>query len=324
MSAATLQSLPHDLTVSILECVCKLIIEQLSALTSTPYGQLLNQFVQLQLVSKSFRMLLTCSVRVDKIPVRKRLLELQIQKFTHYLEFAPIFDKNSYRHTYERYYRVGRTQRYAPHVSEVKDMILTTCGPVWRSPAILSILSQMFTGGRLTYETTIFFVSQLRKFLKPELVDGLGKKDDLTGAFAGLDIRTSEETLKGDIYELEDKPQVRELVYTQTYSMDTRENWKSPLGIEFIAGRFKFPVKFPVHIEKLLEGELIGMSILSFKDWTPKFHREDRYRERIRTGEEGRYWLWFIPNKSYILIDHDDLIAEDTDGLRFDLAKYCY
>lgn len=71
-----------------------------------------------------------------------------------------------------------------------------------------------------------------------------------------------------------------------------------------------------------MEGELIGMSILPFKDKTRKFHGEDRYRESIRTGEQGRYWLWFIPNKSYILIDHDTLIAEDTEGVRFDLAKY--
>ena len=131
-----------------------------------------------------------------------------------------------------------------------------------------------------------------------------------------LDITTSE-GLEWDIYELEDNPHVHELVYTQTYSMDTRENRKSPLGIEFIAGRFKFPFKFPVHIEKLLKGELIGISILSFKDWTRNFQGEGRYREAIRTGEESRYWLWFIPNKSYILIDHDTLIAEGTDGVRF-------
>ena len=75
--------------------------------------------------------------------------------------------------------------------------------------------------------------------------DGLGKKADLTDAFAGLDIRTSE-ALEWEIF---DKPHLHELVYTQTYSMDTRENRKSPLGIEFIAWRFKFPFKFPVHIE---------------------------------------------------------------------------
>jgi hypothetical protein len=53
--------------------------------------------------------------------------------------------------------------------------------------------------------TTVFFVSQLRKFLEQEFVDGLGKKDDLPGAFAGLDIRTFE-GLEWDIYELKDKP----------------------------------------------------------------------------------------------------------------------
>jgi len=81
----------------------------------------------------------------------------------------------------------------------------------------------MFTGGRLTYETTVFFVSQLWKFLEQEFVDGLGQKDNLTGAFAGrLDIRTSE-GLEWDIYELEDKPHVHELVYTQTYSLISRK-----------------------------------------------------------------------------------------------------
>lgn len=143
MSAATLhKSLPHDLTISILECVCELIIKELSALNSIPNGQLLNQFVKLQLVSKSFRMLLTCSVRVDKTPVRERLLDLHIQ---NYLEFAPIFDENTYRERYESYYW-GRPVRYAPRVSEVNDVILTTCGQVWRSPPILGMLSQMFTG----------------------------------------------------------------------------------------------------------------------------------------------------------------------------------
>jgi len=78
-----------------------------------------------------------------------------------------------------------------------------------------------------------------------------------------------------------------------------------------VAGKYCFPLKFPVSIPGLrVEGTLMGTSILSFRDSVFVWHKD-----RIREGEEGRYWLWFIPNESYILIDYDDLISETSNGM---------
>jgi hypothetical protein len=70
-----LATLPQELIIRILECVCELIIKDLTTLTFKPaprYGGSLKQFRQLNLVSKSFHDLLAYSIRVDGLLVKKR------------------------------------------------------------------------------------------------------------------------------------------------------------------------------------------------------------------------------------------------------------
>jgi len=57
MARQTLEALPQELIISILEWTCWLVVKELTTLTFTrrvPYGTVLNQVTHLQLVSNSF------------------------------------------------------------------------------------------------------------------------------------------------------------------------------------------------------------------------------------------------------------------------------
>jgi len=123
MGQPLLEILPPELIICILECVCGLIIKERSTLTfrrpKKPYGSTLNQFRQLNLVSKSFYHLLAYNIRVDGQPIKKRLLDLQMQKFTNYLGFG---QANI----------LGRSRRQCETL-----VIRERCGEVWKNPAFV-------------------------------------------------------------------------------------------------------------------------------------------------------------------------------------------
>jgi len=88
--------------------------------------------------------------------------------------------------------------------------------------------------------------------------------------------------------------------------------------IEFIVGQHKFPNR------PQAPASWVGMSILSYKA---------QFRETItqEEGEEGRYWLWFVPffrngilycHFEYLVIDHKAMTAMDADLKMYDLKRY--
>ena len=84
MTQPTLEGLPQELIADILEYVCEEIVKDLTELqlsSKTPCHKLLHRFVHLHLVSRTFHAVLTHYARVDGVPVRKRLLDLQLGKF---------------------------------------------------------------------------------------------------------------------------------------------------------------------------------------------------------------------------------------------------
>ena len=308
-----LATLPQELIIRVLECVCELIIKDLTTLTFKPaqrlgYGRSLKQFRELNLVSNSFHDLLAYSIRVDGQLVKKTLLDLQMQKFTTYLELA---------------YILGRTA-----VSDLHKIF----GPVWRNPAFINIVPELLGGNTwITPEAAIYFLFQLRKFLDKDQVDTERNRDQDASIFSSSAIINAEDEHDDkDICTLGDDFDFNHLVSNQTYHMHTKDCSNLPRGVEFVVGKYKFPLQLAVHIPKVwMTGTLIGTSILSFRDslyvrWSRK---QQIYQDRIREWNEGCYWLWFIPNQAYIFIDCRNLIAEVSNGscrepTKFDLSKY--
>ena len=166
MEQPLLEILPQELIICILECVCDLIIKELATLKfrqpKTPYGSTLNQFLQLNLVSKSFYHLLAYSIRVDGQPIKKRLLDLQMQKFTDYLESA-------------EGYLLGRGRFIAGRRQCETLVIWKTCGQVWKNPPFVNIVPQLLLEeGNYCWssEAAMYFLFQLKQFLDKEQVEG--------------------------------------------------------------------------------------------------------------------------------------------------------
>jgi hypothetical protein len=316
MARHTLETLPRELMISILECVCQLIVKELTTLTftrSVPYGRILNQVTHLELASDLFHTLLKKYVRVDGMPVRQRLLELQMQKFTNYIE------------------TVGLLPRVRPHRwSEVAE-IQNICGNVWMNPYFRNIIPQLLNEeSKLTFEAVIFFIFQLPQLFEAQLVKTANDSErNLAVAFENLNLEEKEihdKSVKADDA-LGNSPRFDNLVHHRRYRFETGEFVGTTFGIEFEVGRHKFPFILPVYTNSArsqgLQEEWVGTSILSFKNTKRGSSLdESSYEEKnIMNGEEGRYWLWFVPNESYILIDYEKLIAMNVYQLRFDIGR---
>jgi len=73
--------LPEEIVNEILEFVCTGIVDEITDIShgyeDVDFGQGLREFSQLSRVSHQFHRLLSSSVRVDSLPVRKYLISLQ-------------------------------------------------------------------------------------------------------------------------------------------------------------------------------------------------------------------------------------------------------
>jgi hypothetical protein len=320
MARHTLETLPRELMISILECVCQLIVKKLTTLTFTrrvPYGRILNQVTHLELASDLFHTLLTKYVKVDGMPVRQRLLELQMQKFTNYIESVGVLP--------------GRRRGQPSRWSEVAE-IQKTCGNVWMNTYFRNIIPQLLNEeSKLTSEAVIFLIFQLPKLFEAQLVKTADdSKRNLTVAFENLNLEEKE--IHDKSVKTEDapgnSPRFDNLVHNRRYRFETGEGIWSTFGIEFEVGRQKFPFVLPVYTKRArssgLQGEWIGTSILSSKNTKRGGSLDERsYEEKnIMNGEEGRYWLWFVPNESYILMDYEKSIAMNVYQWRFDIGRY--
>ena len=89
MSQQILRGFPEELITLILEHVCGLIVQELTAFPRPRlYRTTVNHFLRLLLVSRRFHRILTLYIRVDGMPVREKLLDLQMQRLIDFLEFG--------------------------------------------------------------------------------------------------------------------------------------------------------------------------------------------------------------------------------------------
>jgi hypothetical protein len=198
--------------ISILECVCQLIVKELATLTfarRVPFGRILNQVTHLELASDLFHTLLKKYVRVDGMPVRQRLLELQMQRFTNYIESVGLLP--------------GRRRGQPNDWSEVAE-IQNTCGNVWRNPYFRSIIPQLLNKeSKLTSEAVIFFIFQLPKLFEEQLVKTADDEGNLTVAFENLNL--SEKEIHDKSVKIDDalgnSPRFDNLVHNRRYRFET-------------------------------------------------------------------------------------------------------
>jgi hypothetical protein len=127
----SLGNVPRELFLRILENVCESIVEGRTEWEYLDcgwfyYATQLRNFSKLNLVSKSFHTLLTHYVRVDETPVRKKVLDLQMLRFTVILEAGQFI--------------ASKEGHYTVHA------IKSVCGPVWNNPAFRdrNTLTQFF------------------------------------------------------------------------------------------------------------------------------------------------------------------------------------
>jgi len=171
----------------------------------------------------------------------------------------------------------------------------------------------------------MYFLFQLKH---KEQVEGEQNRGDNTSSFTGCTILNAD-------HGNDDKYSYK-LGDISRFQFRTKRTYLYSTGqiVEFVVGRNTFSIRLPVNILSLgLTGELIGTSILSFKEkGSVLAHRPGEgnknihwLQDRIPSDGEGRYWLWFILNQDYILIDSKTFISEFSDGKalqRFDLGKY--
>jgi hypothetical protein len=155
MPQPTLQGLPQELITDILEYVCEQIVKDLTELhlrSKTPCHKLLHPFVQLHLVSRTFHAVLTHYVRVDGVPVRKRLLDMQLGKFINL---------------------VKTSSRFAGYDFLGCDLssVLKHSGHVWKNPSLVKIFPQLFAQSILEPATARFFLSWGPELFKDLLVE---------------------------------------------------------------------------------------------------------------------------------------------------------
>ena len=172
-------------------------------------------------------------------------------------------------------------------------------------------------------------IFQVTKCLDKDQVNTERNPDQNASIFGSSAIINAEDEHDGnDICAVRNDFGLDHLVSNQTYHLNTEDRSSLPRGVEFVVGKYKFPLQLAVNISDWMKGTLIGTSILSFRDsvyvrWNRK---QQIFQDRIWESQEGRYWLWFIPNRTYILIDRGNLIAELSNGScgerKFDLRRY--
>ena len=307
MPQPTLQGLPQELITDILEYVCEQIVKDLTGLrfnSKTPCHKLLHPFVNLHLVSRTFHAVLTHYVRVEGLPVRKRLLDLQMGKFMNLVKTSSTFARDDF---------LG---------CEVSP-VLKHCGHVWKNPRLVKIFPQLFVQSSILEPAAArFFLSWGPELFKDLLVETKNDGEDPESTnFHLSNLSNSQVEVQQSTYR--NKPfydrVFANLALKNRYRFDT-PGWERS-RIEFVVGRKKFPYIFLAG----RSGFWIGTSVLSFK-YKGLRRDNDIYGIGETTLNEtvGRYWLWFIPSYRYLLIDFETLTFIDSEvcDLVFEMANY--
>ena len=83
---AILERLPEELIIYIIDYICEMIVQDLTRIRFEPhveFGREPNQFKDIRLVCKTFYRIIHNTVLVDGLPIRPRLLCLQMDRLKH-------------------------------------------------------------------------------------------------------------------------------------------------------------------------------------------------------------------------------------------------
>ena len=155
---AFLECLPQELIILIIEYVCTMIMQDITSVHFGPsysFRKRLHDVVHLQMVCRTFYRIIHSAVLVDGLPIRPRLLCLQMDRFRFHLEGCnSCFGK---RHSWE---------------SPTSNSIRSYCGPVWYNPEFYSVFPKLFdmesciredTSAWLMYQAPFWFEKKLVK-----------------------------------------------------------------------------------------------------------------------------------------------------------------
>lgn len=143
-TSTILERLPNEMITYIIEYACENIMRDLTRIRFGPdytFQKNLNRFVRLQLVCKTFYRLIHNTVLVGGLPIGPRLLDLQMDRFRHYLE-------GCHNCAHKRRSWEGLT----------KEMIKEYCGPVWYNPGFFSVFPQLFSDDSCIHEDTLIWI----------------------------------------------------------------------------------------------------------------------------------------------------------------------
>lgn len=195
---------------------------------SSPFGRRMKQFLHLLLVSRSFYILLTESVRVDYMPIRRKLMDYQITKFLIFLE-----TNVSIMHLeMERSYTESSFE--GPNLTDIQN----NCGPVWHNPILPTVMPQILSRcGWCDRQVFLLFA-----YLVPNL------------ATKGL-----QKTKRNEPGKQHDTRNLSNLLYKERYQAGRGGQLH-----EFVVGNFQFAPTYRDDEEHTYIQR--GLSILSFKN----------------------------------------------------------
>ena len=284
----TLSSLPEDILIQILQTVCESILDDLLIFRVCPeqderFGLFLNQFLQLNLVCRSFHRHLTHSVRVRGTPVRRKLLDLQTEKFKYLLETVGFIMREHNRMCspdFNSFWSIT-----IPH-------ILLICGSVWNNPSFPSIFPQLFVeDSRVSYEAQLYLLYLVPSLFEKELVEN----DDYT---ADSDLEFDFDSL----------------MQNHTYRFPDEEE-----PFEFVPGKYRYP--HGIEWDDNYYGQpCLGTSILVMKDKELDLKSEEGRYWLWFTPSTRRDCTLYMG--SFLVIDNDEFLVIAVNERKWDLRKY--
>ena|SRR5271170_5036489 len=215
-----LLNLPNELIIDILQVLCTEIYDSLHIrkpvdrsrlpLTGVPtgprFGKNLRPYRDLLLVCRQFRRLLQLGVYVDGGLIRKRLAQLQLQKFECFLENKEYIDQLREHHTTHLIEYPGWA---GPSLTEIESV----CGLVCNNPLFPTLLRQVLAYGHVVSHESLHWFRYLLPMYKLNISNTLEQNT---------------------MHFIDD---VRNLVHKGLYQIGRPEG----RYIEFVAGKYRIP-----------------------------------------------------------------------------------
>src|SRR5271154_4811958 len=131
----TFRDLPKDCVIRILQLFCESVIVDLTDWNGKEsYGALLHQYTQLLLVCRTFHSFTNLYVKVDGVPIRKKLIKQQKVRFLDLLGTIEIRWPNDPR--------PAATSTW--HGLDIQSNVLRLCGSAWNNSTVLENVPRLF------------------------------------------------------------------------------------------------------------------------------------------------------------------------------------